>query len=200
MYYKAGNIELDDATHRVTKSGQAVNLTPLEFTLLKYLMQHPDRLCSRNEIIEQVWGQRFQYDTGTIDVHLSAMRRKLGCTRNRPIETVRGAGLILHTEGTNRQYSLSIRPFLTEWLQSHRGDFERKGLVPFMRLDPFVSEMTMSPDELRTMLDGILGALLPSAYAGTIRISSRLSITHFSLSMDINGTVNELRIPICGDI
>ena len=199
MYYKSGDIELDSTTHRVTLGGKAVGLTPLEFSLLEFLMQHPNRLCTRTEIIDKVWGQRFQYDTGTLDVHLNALRRKLGSTRNRPIETIRGAGLILHTEEAERPYSLTIQPFITDWLHSHTGEFEAKGLVPHMHLDPFVSEITMSPDELRTMLDGILAALLPSANPGTIRISSHLSLSYFSLTLAINGTINELRIPIYGD-
>lgn len=199
MYYKTGNIELDSDTRSVFKNGKSVSLTPLEFGLLTYLMQHPNRLCTRMEIIDNVWGQRFQYDTGTLDVHLNALRRKIGNTRNYPIETIRGAGLILHTEEAVKPYSLTIQPFITEWLQSHSGEFEAKGLIPRMHLDPFVSEITMSPNELRTMLDGILAALLPSAKPGTIRVSSRLSISFFSLTLEINGTTNELRIPIYGD-
>lgn len=199
MYYKVGNIELNSATHCVLRDGKPVSLTPLEYALLAYLMQHPNRLCSRNELLDKVWGQRFQYDTGTIDVHLNALRRKLGCSRKRPIETVRGVGLILHTAEAPQPHSLTIRPFISEWLQSHQGEFESKGLVPSMHLDPFVSEMTMSSETLRTMLDGILAALLPSAQPGTIRVSSRLSVTHFSLTLAINGTSNELRIPIRGD-
>lgn len=199
MYYKAGDIELDSATHRVSRNGKAVNLTPLEFGLLSYLMQHPNRLCARADIIDKVWGQRFQYDTGTIDVHLNALRRKLGCACNYPIETIRGAGLILHTEQATKPYNLTIQPFIAEWLQSHHGDFESKGLVPQMHLDPFVSEITMSPNDLRTMLDGILAALLPSAKPGTIRVSSHLGVNCFSLTLAINATINELRIPIYND-
>ena len=199
MYYKAGDIELDSTAHRVTQDGEAVQLTPLEFGLLAYLMQHPDRLCTRDELLDHVWGERFQYDTGTIDVHLNALRRKMGFTKNRPIETIRGAGMILHTEEASKPYSLTIQPFIVDWLTRHSDTFRSKGLVPHMHLDPFVSEITMSPDELRTMLDGILAALLPSAKPGTIRVSSHLSLTHFSLTLAINGTVNELRIPIYGD-
>ena len=65
-----------------------------------------------------------------------------------------------------------------------------------MRLDPFVSELTMTEQELRNMLDGILAALLPSAKQGTIQISSRLAVDYFSLTMKINNTVNELKIPV----
>jgi Response regulators consisting of a CheY-like receiver domain and a winged-helix DNA-binding domain len=199
MYYKVGHIELDTDAHSVLLRGKAINLTPLEFGLLAYLMQHPNRLCTRTEIIDKVWGQRFLYDTGALDVHLNALRRKIGGTRNRPIETIRGAGLILHTEEAAKPYSLTIQPFITDWLHSHSGEFEAKGLVAQLHLDPFVSEITMSPTDLRTMLDGILAALLPSAKPGTIRVSSHLSLNSFSLTLAINGTINELRIPIYGE-
>lgn len=198
MYYKTGNIELDTDAHSVLRDGKVVNLTPLEFGLLAYLMRHPNRLCMRMEIIDKVWGQRFQYDTGTLDVHLNALRRKLGGTRHRPIETIRGAGLILHTEADAKPYSLTIQPFIIEWLHSHSGEFENKGLVAQLQLDPFVSEITMSPDDLRTMLNGILAALLPTAKPGTIRVTSHLSLNYFSLTLAINSTINELRIPIFG--
>lgn len=196
MYYKIGDIELNNSTHEVKRGDQAVNLTPLEFAILEYLMRHPNRVCTRTKLIDSVWGQRFQYDTGTIDVHLNALRRKLGLSRQRPIETVRGTGFVFHSENTDRPYSLTIRPFIIDWLQSHRGEFENKGLAPKLQLDPFVSEITMSPEQLRAMLDGILAALLPTAGKGFIRIVSKLSISHFSLLIDINGTTNELRIPI----
>ncbi|MBQ7531248.1 MAG: winged helix-turn-helix transcriptional regulator [Paludibacteraceae bacterium] len=199
MYYKAGNIELNSTTHIVLRDGEAVSLTPLEFAMLEYLMRHPNRVCKRADVIDIVWGQRFRYDTGTIDVHLNALRRKLGFARTHPIETVRGAGLILHTDDSPPPHVLTIRPFITDWLHSHSGDFESKGLVPQMQLDPFVSEITMSPDALRTMLDGILAALLPSASPGSIRVSSQLRLHTFSLTLAINDTVNELRIPIYGD-
>lgn len=199
MYYKVGNIELDTDAHSVLRNGEAINLTPLEFGLLTYLMQHPNRVCTRTEILDKVWGQRFQYDTGTMDVHLNALRRKLGGSRNRPIETIRGAGFIMHSEDADKPYSLTIQPFITEWLHSHSGEFDHKGLVAQLHLDPFVSEITMSPNELRAMLDGILAALLPSSKPGTIRVSSHLSLNYFSLTLAINGTVCELRIPIYGD-
>jgi DNA-binding winged helix-turn-helix (wHTH) protein len=198
MYYKIGNIELDTDIRSASCNGERLNLTPLEFALLAFLMQHPNRLCTRDEIIEKVWGERFQYDPGTIDVHLNALRRKLGCARNYPIETIRGAGLVLHSEERKKTYHLTIQPFITEWLQSHHGEFQSKGLVPHMHLDPFVSEITMAPDDLRTMLDGILAALLPSATPGTIRVSSHLSLNYFSLTLAINGTINELTVPITG--
>lgn len=199
MYYKVANIELNTTRHSVLRDGKAVCLTPIEFALLEYLMSHPDRLCKRAEIIDRVWGQRFRYDTGTINVHLTALRRKLGFARKYPIETVRAAGFILHTTDAERPRVVTIRPFVTDWLRSHAGDFESKGLVPHMQLDPFVSDITLAPDDLRTMLDGVLAALLPSAKPGTIRVCSQLRLHTFLLTLSVNDTVNELRIPIYGD-
>ena len=196
MYYKVSNIELDNTSHEVKRNGESVSLTQLEFAILEYLMKRPCKVCTRTELLDNIWGQRFQYDTRTIDVHLNALRRKLGFKAQWPIKTIRGTGFVLLTEEPNRPNTLTIRPFLTDWLQSHSGDFENRGLVPQLHLDPFVSEITMAPKQLRAMLDGILYALLPYANAGTIRIVSRLTINHFSLLIDINGTTNELRIPL----
>ena len=75
------NIEIDRETRTVRKNGQEIHLTGLEYGLLEFLSAHANRICSREEILEHVWGARFQYDTGTIDVHLNALRRNLGCTK-----------------------------------------------------------------------------------------------------------------------
>lgn len=194
------DIEIDREQRSVRKSGQNIHLTGLEYGLMDFLARHADRLCTREQILDHVWGARFQYDTGTIDVHLNALRRKMGWSNKRPVETIRGAGFIFHTNAERQQYGLTIQPFIAEWLSRHNDAFRNKGLTPRMHLDPFVSELTMTPDELCTMLDGILAALLPSAKPGIISISSKLGLNCFTLTLAINDTVNELRIPICGDI
>ena len=199
MYFRVGHIELDSTTHTVKCEGRPVNLTPLEFALLAYLMQHPNRLCSRDDILDHVWGQRFQYDTGTIDVHLNAIRRKLGLSRTRPIETIRGAGLIFRVEREVAHYTIDLHTFLSEWLRSHEVDITSAGLTAQLQLTPFVNELTIAPEALRRMLDGSLMALLPAAQSGVLRMSSKLTMQHFTLSLDINGTISDLRIPISGD-
>ena len=196
MKYQLGNIQLDTHLHCVTRGGDVVHLTQMEYALLEYLFQHANTLCKRDEILEAVWGQRFQYDTGTIDVHLHSLRRKLGFTRNNPIESIRGAGIILYTTEPKRLHTLNIQDFAIQWMREHEADFAAKQLTPRLHLDPFVSEITISPDDLRTMLDGILKVLLPVSQPGIIRLKSQLSCHHFSLSLDINGTINELRIPL----
>lgn len=191
---------MDTVARTATSKGKAVHLTPLEFALLEFFVRNPERLCSRNELLDAVWGSRFKYDTGTIDVHLNAIRRKMGFDRHQPLETIRGGGFVLHT-GAQEPYTLTIQPFVREWLDSHAGEFAGKGLVPQMRLDPFVSEITLSPTALCTMLDSILAAILPTITPetgkhGVVKVTSRLTMTHFSLRLDINDTTNELRIPI----
>ena len=196
MKYPLGEILLDTHLHCVMRGGDVVHLTQMEYALLEYLFQHADTICKRDDILQAVWGQRFQYDTGTIDVHLHSLRRKLGFARQTPIESIRGVGIILHTKVAKPVHVLNIQDFAIQWIREHEADFAAKQLTPRLHLDPFVSEITISPEDLRTMLDGILKVLLPVSQPGIIRIKSHLGCHHFSLSLDINGTVNELRIPL----
>ena len=193
------NIEIDREQRCVRKDGQEVHLTGLEYGLLDYLTMHANRICSRQELLDHVWGPRFQYDPGTIDVHLNALRRKLGWSKNRPIETIRGAGLIFRIERTVTRYTIDLHTFLNEWLRSHEVEIHSAGLVAQLYLTPFVNELTIEPEALRRMLDGILAALLPSTQPGILRLTTKLTMHSFTLSMDLNGTVSELRIPIYGD-
>lgn len=200
MYTTITNhIELDREQRSVRKDGQTVHLTGLEYGLLEFLSAHPNRICSRQELLDHIWGDRFQYDTGTIDVHLNALRRKLGWTKKEPIETIRGAGFVFRIEQQVTHYTIDLQVFLTDWLRSRETDILAKGLAAQIHLTPFVNEITIEPKAMRQMLDSILTALLPSAQPGVLRLSSKLTMQHFILSLDLNGTINELRIPIYGD-
>jgi len=200
MYIPVGeHIELDRDQHSVRKDGKEVRLTGLEYGLLEYLVRHADRICSRSEILEHVWGGSFRYDTGTIDVHLNALRRKLGFSKNAPIETIRGVGLIFRTQGKKTAYTIDLQAFVLNWLRSHETALKAHGLVPNMHLTPFVNELTIQPEALQKMLDANLAALLPSSRPGVLRIHSKLTMQYFIFSFDINGTVSELRIPISRD-
>ena len=200
MYINIANhIELDREQRSVRKDGQEIHLTGLEYGLLDFLSAHPNRICTRQMLLDHVWGDRFQYDTGTIDVHLNALRRKLGWTKKEPIETIRGLGFIFHIEQKVTHYTIDLQAFLMEWLRSRETEINAKGLVAQIQLTPFVNEITIEPKALRQMLDSVLTALLPSAQPGVLRLSSKLTMQHFILSLDLNGTINELRIPIYGD-
>jgi hypothetical protein len=69
-----------------------------------------------------------------------------------------------------------------------------------VHLTPFVNDLSIAPDALEGLLDAVLAALLPSAQPGVLKLSSKLTIQHFVLLLDLNGTINELRIPIYGDL
>lgn len=90
-----GSIEINLLKHSVLANGQEVNFTQREFDLLKYLIENKGRVCTRNEIIENVWGIHFEYDTGVIDVFMNAIRKKLKLKKEEEfIKTIRGVGYI----------------------------------------------------------------------------------------------------------
>jgi len=86
-------LELDPATHRVGYGGDSVNLGPTEFRLLHFFMTHPERVYSREQLLDRVWGQNVYIEERTVDVHIRRLRKELssyGC--DKLIQTVRGAG------------------------------------------------------------------------------------------------------------
>jgi two-component system phosphate regulon response regulator PhoB len=90
---EVGGLRLDPATHRVTGDGLTVDLGPTEFRLLHFLMTHPERVHSRTQLLDQVWGNQVFVEERTVDVHIRRLRRALEPTRHDAlIQTVRGAG------------------------------------------------------------------------------------------------------------
>ncbi|HUR90724.1 MAG TPA: phosphate regulon transcriptional regulator PhoB [Ramlibacter sp.] len=86
-----GSLSLDAATHRVSWDGRPVKLGPTEFKLLHYLMTHPERVHSRGQLLDKVWGDHVFIEERTVDVHIKRLRESLGGAGGM-IETVRGAG------------------------------------------------------------------------------------------------------------
>jgi DNA-binding response OmpR family regulator len=90
-----GNIVLDKNTFQVFVDKKEVNLTQREFELLAYLIKNKGHVCTRTNIIEDVWDIHFEYDTGVIDVFMNAIRKKLNLTKEQElIKTIRGVGYI----------------------------------------------------------------------------------------------------------
>ncbi len=89
-----GPLSLRRDTRDVTLDGETILLTPREFDLLEFLMRHPRQILSRGTIIDRVWGYDFQGETNVVEVHVSALRQKLGPHREL-IQTVRGVGYTL---------------------------------------------------------------------------------------------------------
>ena len=86
-----GELQLDGATHRVTYQDQALRLGPTEFKLLNYLMHHPERVHSRSQLLDRVWGDHVFIEERTVDVHVKRLREALGGAGTM-VETVRGVG------------------------------------------------------------------------------------------------------------
>ena len=190
------DIEIDRETHLVKDAKHNIHLTKLEFGLLDFLATHANRVCTRNDLLDHVWGERFMYDTGTIDVHLNALRRKMGWNNKTPIETLRGIGFVFHTKNVQTHQLSPLLEVSSQWINAHSGDFAAHGLTIEVALTPWVNELTIHPDNLHRWLDASLDTLLPTAQPGVLRLSSRLTIHYFSLKLDINGTNCELNIPI----
>lgn len=88
-----GGLTLDPVARRVARNGKAVDLSPREFELLHFLMQHVDRTLSRTRIAEAVWNYQFDPETNVVDVYINYLRKKLGpMTDGTEIRTVRGVG------------------------------------------------------------------------------------------------------------
>lgn len=88
----AGELSLDPSTYRVAFQGQLLKLGPTEFKLLHYLMTHAERVHSRSQLLDKVWGDHVFIEERTVDVHMKRLREALGAQAGQMIETVRGAG------------------------------------------------------------------------------------------------------------
>ena len=89
----AGALTLDPVTHRVTSDGATVPLGPTEFRLLRFLLARPERVHSRAQLLDQVWGNDAYIEERTVDVHIRRLRQALEPVgQDALIETVRGSG------------------------------------------------------------------------------------------------------------
>ena len=90
---EAGGLQLDPSSHRVTAEGKPVSLGPTEFRLLHFLMTHPERVHSRDQLLDQVWGDHVFVEERTVDVHIRRLRAALEDSGlDRLVQTVRGSG------------------------------------------------------------------------------------------------------------
>jgi len=95
-----GDITMDRVAHRVRRSGREIHLGPTEFRLLDYLMQHPGRVFSREQLLDSVWGSDVYVEARTVDVHIGRLRKALNTDEEvDPIRTVRSAGYSLDVNG-----------------------------------------------------------------------------------------------------
>nr|MBP8228228.1 winged helix-turn-helix domain-containing protein [Rheinheimera sp.] len=80
-------------SHRVTASEQAVDMGPTEFRLLHFFMTHPERVYSREQLLDHVWGTNVYVEDRTVDVHIRRLRKAISLAgHDRLVQTVRGSG------------------------------------------------------------------------------------------------------------
>ena len=90
---EVAGLALDPLTHRVTGHSAPVTLGPTEFRLLHFFMTHPERVHSRSQLLDSVWGNQAYVEERTVDVHIRRLRRALEPTRHDAlVQTIRGAG------------------------------------------------------------------------------------------------------------
>ena len=101
---RTGEVVVDDATYTAKLSGRPLDLTFKEFELLKFLAQHPGRVFSRQQLLQEVWGYDYFGGTRTVDVHVRRLRAKLGPENETLIGTVRNVGyrFVLPTKDKDR--------------------------------------------------------------------------------------------------
>ena len=88
-----GGLKLDPSSHRISGNGEPVILGPTEFRLLHFMMTHPERVHSRTQLLDQVWGDHVFVEERTVDVHIRRLRKALEPTDlDRLVQTVRGTG------------------------------------------------------------------------------------------------------------
>ncbi len=100
-------IIMDLTSHKATRDGADVHLSPTEFSLLKYLMEHPGRVFSREQLLDSVWGHDIYVELRTVDVHIRRLRKALNYDGKQPdlVRTVRSAGYALEENPGGANYT-----------------------------------------------------------------------------------------------
>lgn len=94
-----GDLEMDLIRHRASRAGEPLDLTPLEFRLLEYLLRNAERVVRRTELLEKVWDLSFDPMSNVVDVHVRRLRKKLRDGDRSPlVQTVRGVGYVLRRD------------------------------------------------------------------------------------------------------
>lgn len=97
--FEFADLKLDVSSHTVTRSGHEINLSPKEFELLHFFLQHPRHVLTRQRILKSVWGWDFEGDDNVLEVYIRYVRKKIEINHlPRLIHTVRGIGYVLKEE------------------------------------------------------------------------------------------------------
>jgi two-component system OmpR family response regulator len=92
---KFADLEMDEDTHEVWRAGRPVELTPTEFSLMRFFLANPRRVLSKDQILDHVWNYDFGGDSSIVETYVSYLRKKVDASVPRLIHTVRGVGYVL---------------------------------------------------------------------------------------------------------
>ena len=93
------DLEMDEDRHQVWRDGEEVDLSPTEFRLLRYFLLNPERVLSKQQILDHVWQYDFNGEDNVVETYVSYLRRKVDLTDPRMLRTVRGFGYVLRADG-----------------------------------------------------------------------------------------------------
>ena len=119
---RSGEVVVDDVTYTARIGGRPLDLTFKEFELLKYLAQHPGRVFSRQQLLQEVWGYDYFGGTRTVDVHVRRLRAKLGPENETLIGTVRNVGYRFVVPSKERESAADARRTATDDQHAHPQD------------------------------------------------------------------------------
>jgi len=105
---RGGEIAIDEHSYTAKIKGRSLDLTYKEFELLKYLVQHPGRVFTRSQLLQEVWGYDYFGGTRTVDVHIRRLRAKLGPEHEALIGTVRHVGYRFNTSNSQNHGAASL--------------------------------------------------------------------------------------------
>jgi len=105
---RGGEIAIDEHSYTAKTKGRSLDLTYKEFELLKYLVQHPGRVFTRSQLLQEVWGYDYFGGTRTVDVHIRRLRAKLGPEHEALIGTVRHVGYRFNTQNSQNQGAAAL--------------------------------------------------------------------------------------------
>lgn len=105
---RGGEIAIDEHSYTAKIKGRSLDLTYKEFELLKYLVQHPGRVFTRSQLLQEVWGYDYFGGTRTVDVHIRRLRAKLGPEHEALIGTVRHVGYRFNTPNSQNQGATAL--------------------------------------------------------------------------------------------
>ena len=105
---RGGEIAIDEHSYTAKIKGRSLDLTYKEFELLKYLVQHPGRVFTRSQLLQEVWGYDYFGGTRTVDVHIRRLRAKLGPEHEALIGTVRHVGYRFNTPNSQNQSAAAL--------------------------------------------------------------------------------------------